>query len=276
MAIKFLVVVLFFSLTVIYPVHQHFDKSKAIPDGLDTGGKLDEPSSDEHYSNMMESKRPPITNFLWIYVVFVYLFSGYAIYLIVTETKRIIRVRQKVLGTQSSITDRTIKLSGIPSHLQSEPVIKETIENLEIGKVESVILCKDWKELDNLVTERLSVLRKLEEAWTVHYGLRHAEGRSESQSNNQTREEDEEQAALLNGHDAEQPHVRPYGKDRPTTRIWFGFLNLQSRRIDAINYYEEKLRRLDDRIIAARKKELQPVPVAFVTMDSIAACVSQY
>ncbi len=66
----------------------------------------------------------------------------------------------------------------------------------------------------------------------------------------------------------------PYSQARPTTRIWYGFLNLESRKIDAIDYYEEKLRKLDDQIKMVRKKEFQPTPLAFVTMDTTASCVS--
>ena len=54
------------------------------------------------------------------------------------------------------------------------------MEDLEIGKVESVMLCKDWRELDNLIDERMNVLRKLEEAWTVHLGYRREERNLES------------------------------------------------------------------------------------------------
>ena len=219
---------------------------------------------------------------MWVYVVFVYLFSGIAMYMIITETKRVIQIRQKYLGSKSSVTDRTIRLSGIPEHLRSEETIKKTIESLEIGKVESVVLCKNWKELDGLINERMSVLRKLEESWTVHLGARRVERNLETlpivqpsppgpgaDSGN-----DDEQDELLNSQRLGQPHVAPYACERPTTRMWFGFLNLRSRKIDAIDYYEEHLRRLDDKIKAAREKEYSPTALAFVTMDSIAACVS--
>ena len=49
-------------------------------------------------------------------------------------------------------------------------------------------------------------------------------------------------------------------------------MNLQNRKVDAIDYYEGKLRKLDDQVIEARKMEHKATPVAFVTMDSIPAC----
>src|SRR5207248_916001 len=82
----------------------------------------------------------------------------------------IIRVRQDYLGSQSTVTDRTIKLSGIPLELRSEEKVKQLLERLEIGKVESVTICRNWKTLDGLLNKRTYILRKLEEAWTVHLG----------------------------------------------------------------------------------------------------------
>jgi hypothetical protein len=41
--------------------------------------------------------------------------------------------------------------------------------------------------------------------------------------------------------------------------------------VDAIDYYEEKLRRIDDEIRLLRKKDFEPTPLAFVTMDSVAS-----
>lgn len=290
MGTKFLAITFFFSLVVIQPIHVHFrgnGSSESVHNDTNGTGTAQyqihtKPTllNDIHLDG---SKKPdsqfslPPTSFLWMYVVFVYLFTGVALYLIVTETKKIIRIRQGYLGNQSTITDRTIRLSGIPSELRSEDKIKETIEKLEIGKVESVMLCRDWKELDDLMDKRMNVLRKLEEAWTVHLGhkpgsknRKYVHSRS-SQSAGRVDGDDEESRLLEDGRD-EQNHVSSYAHDRPIIRIWYGFLSLQNRRVDAIDYYEEKLRKLDEQIKSARKKDYTPTPLAFVTMDSIAAC----
>lgn len=289
MGTKFLAITFFFSLVVIQPIHVHYNgKGGPGSTGNDTNGNATaqfhvhaKPTflNDIHLDG---SEKPgkhfnvPPTNFLWMYVVFVYLFTGVAFYLIVTETRRIIRIRQEYLGNQSTITDRTIRLSGIPPELRSEDKIKETVENLEIGKVESVTLCKNWKELDDLMDKRMNVLRKLEEAWTVHLGYKSGpRNRKHGSSRSAGRvDDDDEQSRLLEDGSDEQNHASPYAHDRPMIRIWYGFLSLQSRRVDAIDYYEEKLRKLDEQIKSARKKDYTPMPVAFVTLDSIAACVS--
>lgn len=213
------------------------------------------------------------SNILWMYVAFTYLFAALAMYLLVTTTQKIIGIRQEYLGSQTTVTDRTIRLSGIPPDLRDETKIKETIENLEIGKVESVILCKNWKELDDMMAQRLGVLRKLEEAWTVHLGFIRARSTQASRERAQSRAAVREDAPLLqDGEGHEQSHAATYGLDRPKTRVWYGFLNMQSRSVDAIDYFEEKLRRLDEKIRAAREKEFEPMPLAFVTLDSVAAC----
>ena len=218
-----------------------------------------------------KKNRDPSERMLWLYVFFVYLFSALALYLIVTETKNIIRIRQDYLGSQSTVTDRTIRLSGIPEELRSEEMIKETIESLQIGKVESLLLCKDWREVDGLMAKRVSTLRRLEEAWTTHLG-NSGQSRHEAMSHQSTELDSNgggETARLLDAgvsKDGSEP--------RPQTRIWYGFMNLQSRKIDAIDYYEEKLRKLDEQINSSRNKVFKPMPLAFVTLDSTAAAVS--
>lgn len=283
MATKFLAITFFFSLVVIEPIHRHYGKDYPLSRSNDTD--IESMLWSQMYTKPAfllksrigeekgpkEEPSPPSTDFLWMYVVFVYLFSGLAMYIIVTETKRIIRIRQQYLGSQSTITDRTIRLSGIPVELRSEDKLKETIEQLEIGKVESLTICRDWKELDDLVDRRMQVLRKLEEAWAVHLGGSGAHDYLASRSNNHFGEDEESQ--LLQGDENEQSHGRSRAQDRPTTRIWYGFLKLQSRKIDAIDYFEEKLQKLDERIKSVRKKGFKPTPLAFVTLDSLAACV---
>ncbi|KAL9107089.1 MAG: hypothetical protein Q9227_007955 [Pyrenula ochraceoflavens] len=217
--------------------------------------------------------------FLWMYVIFVYFFTGLAIRLLVNTTTRIIGIRQGYLGSKSTLTDRTLRLSGIPESMRTEESITAFIENLNIGKVENVMICKDWKSLDKLIAARLTCLRRLEEAWTVHLGFRRIERNNGSLPIVQPpppapeiNGEEEEDSRLLSGTQMDSGHITPYARDRPTTRIWYGPFNSRSRKIDAIDYYEEKLRQLDEQIRAARQKEYKPMPLAFVTMESIAAC----
>ncbi|KAF2166585.1 hypothetical protein M409DRAFT_23219 [Zasmidium cellare ATCC 36951] len=297
LAMNFLFLTLLFSLVVIKPVHDAF------PDdgGDDKGGKDHKKHGDDvdmfyraglkrgmdaFSSNSTGNHTgPPFlgdfeTDYLWMYIVFAYLFSAIAIYLIISETRRIIEVRQEFLGTQTTVTDRTIRLSGIPNHLQDEEKVREFIESLDIGKVESVVLCRNWKELDNAMNWRMDTLRRLEEAYTIHLGYRRVERNYETLPISQpsppephgygTPVVDEDETAALVG--ANGDHVRPYSKARPQATLRYGFMKLRSRRVDAIDYYEEKLRQADEQVKQLRKKDYAPTPLAFVTMDSVAAC----
>ncbi|KAI9832419.1 MAG: hypothetical protein M1819_004408 [Sarea resinae] len=289
MAIKFLAIALFFSLVVILPVHVHNTGDYGFPgNATDTSPETRfaylDPTwvMDPEHSILSEPQKgkPKLpTRYLWMYVVFSYFFTAVLLYLMVSETKKIIRIRQDYLGTQSTVTDRTIRLSGIPPDLRSEVRIKKFIEKLEIGKVESVTLCRNWRELDKLMLERKNLLRRLEVAWTLHLGpgtvntslqsLPVSDPDSSEVRANQ--DEDGEESNLLGAVHDQNPET-PSARERPTTRLWYGFLNLQSKKIDAIDYYEEKLRRLDDKIKALRQQEFTPKPLAFVTMDSVATC----
>ena len=285
MATKFLAVTFFFALVVILPINVHYvDYSfppSNNPQSLDFTPNLArslpetsgaQASNDTTVMVKYGSKTYP-SNLLWMYVVFTYLFTSLAMYLLVTTTQKIIKIRQQYLGSQTTVTDRTIRLSGIPSELRDEEKIKETIEKLEIGKVESVILCRNWKELDDMMAQRLVFLRKLEEAWTVHLGHSKVQSTQASRERAHSRAAVREDAPLLeDGQDHEQNHTISYGQDRPKTRIWYGLLGLQSRLVDAIDYYEERLRRLDEQIEKIRNKDFEPTPLAFVTLDSVSAC----
>ena len=296
LAIKFTAITFVLQLAIMFPVHYSHTGDMGLPD---PGAARNSSSNDTSASSVYrpynfspvydtakkndtvvqdDGEVAPSETMLWLYLMFVYLFSGIALYLIVSETKKIIRVRQAYLGSQSTITDRTIRLSGIPEELRSEEMIKETIESLEIGKVDSVLLCKGWRELDELVKRRQGLLRKLEEAWTVHLGPSPS-GRSRvlASGSGQRAErnggDQEESSNLLGGETNTQTRGDAGTHERPKTRIWLGFLGLESRLIDAIDYYEEKLRKIDEQIRDTRNKVFKPTPLAFVTMDSTAAAV---
>ncbi len=160
--------------------------------------------------------------------MFIYFFTFLTVWVMNSETFRIIKIRQDYLGTQSTITDRTFRLSGIPQNLRSEDKIKELVERLEIGMVESVTLCRNWRELDDLVAERVAMLNKLEETWSVYLSQKtvhslHHDPRA-STGNGPSTEGDEE--AGENGHllRGEVGAHQFEERERPQARMWYGFL----------------------------------------------------
>ncbi|KAF2481065.1 hypothetical protein BDY17DRAFT_300640 [Neohortaea acidophila] len=292
MAMKFLAVALFFSLVVIKPVHDAHPPQEEIPDNKTHHHNGSHHNTFHLYSQ--QSAQLPYnlsdgwfdsdfeTDYLWMYVVLTYLFSTLAIYLMISGTRRIIEVRQEYLGTQTTITDRTMRLSGIPMDLRDEERIKEFIESLDIGKVERVTLCRNWKELDEAVVKRTEVLRKLEEAYTIFLGRKRIGRNLESlpiaqptppdesaSSQGAEDREDDENSALIG---ANGIHPLVPERTRPKTRVRYGFMKWHTRQVDAIDYYEEKMREADEKVKELRLKTFSPVSLAFVTMDSVAAC----
>lgn len=288
MAMKCLTVTLFFALVVIKPVHDVFPdvpkNSTSHTDALRGGFSESQTFLDPQpgFSARKSLIDDVSTDYLWMYLVFAYLFTGLALYLIVSETESIIGVRQEYLGHQSTVTDRTIRLSGIPSALRSEEKIKAFVEGLEIGNVDSVMLCKKWEELDDCVSHRMKILRKLETSWTVHAGRRakgenddliHTTRAANLESANEEHDDDEESGPLLGASETDHSRLPAFSKIRPRATIRYGFLKLRSRYVDAIDYYEEKLRQIDEKITELRKRNFEPTPIAFVTMDSVASAV---
>lgn len=276
-AIKFLAIIMFFSLTVILPVNSRYTGDALFP-GLERGnGTFGNGTSLLQFSLAHEDdKKPKLqkdTTYLWMYTAFAYFFTSAAIYLLVRETKHIISIRQAYLGTQATVTDRTIRLSGIPEDMRSEDKITNFIEELGIGKVDSVMLCRNWEKLDDMMAKRMQHLRQLEKAWTAylghHHSLRHTRHRHRRLDENGNRNEG---TALLAESEMDSAHTITGDRHRPDHTIRYGPLNLKSKKVDAIDYFQEKLRRSDEKIKVLRNEEFKPTPLAFVTMESTASC----
>jgi hypothetical protein len=282
MSMRLFAVMFFFAAVVLGPINSHYVDSKKKPEALLFRRDATYPDPDpEAWDHDSDNSFNPNMGYLWSYLLFTYFFTGLTLYFMDRETTKVIRVRQDYLGTQSTITDRTFRLSGIPRELRTEAAIKDLVQKLEIGKVESVTLCRNWKELDGLMEERQTVLAKLEETWSVYLAHKPLEatadqpnggndnglGNGANEASEVVDEEAGESDRLLRGGGA-----RMLERERPQARFWYGFLRLQSRKTDAIDYYTERLRQLDDKITAARKRTFEPADLAFVTMDSVAAC----
>jgi hypothetical protein len=300
MAIRLFAVLTFLAVTILLPINIHyreFDPSSAFNR---TNGSHGSAMFNLHHGPTQlvfddnvelykgkggEIEQDKDHSYLWAYVVFSYLFVGMTLYSVNWETFRIIRFRQDYLGGQSTVTDRTFRLTGIPNDLKSEEQIKDLIENMDLGKVEKVTLCRNWEDLDRLVETRDQVLRRLETSWATFLKQqekkapksqtsRPVENGTNAATPVETPTADDgnaelgESGRLLNGDNDDSS----LNEERPQVTIRYGALGLRSRRLDAIDYYEERLRRLDAKIAEAREKNYPPTDMALVTMDSVASC----
>ncbi|KAI5795120.1 hypothetical protein EDC01DRAFT_654152 [Geopyxis carbonaria] len=268
MAIKFLVAASVLAAVVLAPIHAHFhtepkDKSlHEIPKLV---------SSQMLFSGKNPKALPQDKSYLWAHVIFVYVFTSLVFYFLLDQTQEVVQIRQNYLGNQATVTDRTIKLSGIPEELRSEGILKEYIEKLKIGKVESITICRKWQELDRLMEERQNTLRKLEEAHTAHHSHPKINGDAGSgpdlaHNNTPGMTPDEEAMPLLGGDAGGH-----FDSSRPRLTLRKGWFKLSSKKVDAINFLTNKLQDLDDKITEARRKEYSAMPLAFITMDSVPA-----
>ncbi|WPK25140.1 hypothetical protein PUMCH_002443 [Australozyma saopauloensis] len=215
--------------------------------------------------SLLGSGKPPLDEdfprYLWVYPVFTYLFSIIAYVKLFHYTKIIIRTRQKYLASQNSITDRTIKLEGIPRKLvkRNDPtVLKNFIEDLGIGRVVDVKLNYDWTPLETLFDKRNDLISNLEKLYSQFFELK---------------------IDLYNEH--KLPRVVPINPQDLLSSPTPSKRRLK-RRIDSLS---QELAGLDSQIRAIQCKydprlstfpvgedsDIKTLPSAFITMDSVAS-----
>ncbi|PUU80646.1 hypothetical protein B9Z19DRAFT_1191699 [Tuber borchii] len=273
MAIRFLSIAAVLALGVLMPIHKHFNPEISESRVSFSEWALRPISREMNVLSDSDGDKIKLDGpYLWAYVVFVYLFTALAVYFLLDQSKKVLAVRQKYLGNQVTITDRTVRLSGIPKVLRSEDALKEYIEGLGIGKVDSVTICRNWAELDRLMAQRQDLVRRLEEVYVVHKRYCKAGRNPETlpfvqpSSPHPLPSGDEETQPLLYG------GPRPSrGDDRPKMTVGAGLWGLKRKKVDAIDHLTMKLKELNEKIIEARKKEHEPTSIAFVTMESVAS-----
>ncbi|CDH09874.1 probable Similarity to hypothetical S.pombe protein SPAC2G11.09 [Zygosaccharomyces bailii ISA1307] len=261
MCIKLLAICCFFSVCVISPIRFHF--TGRYDDGndneLDEGGTA--PEAAKYY--------------LWMYVVFTYFFTFLTLHLVTSQTKSVVNTRQSYLGKQNTITDRTIRLTGIPVELRDVESLKRKIESLKIGKVSSITICREWSPLNRLFKYREKVLRQLESEYMAcppdlrdreHYTENYRLSRSSQASAGGAPESEE--VTHIGYTEADTLYSQIFLRDRPKMRI--GPFGLFGTKVDAIDHLEKQLKFVDHEISIARKKHYSATPTAFVTMDSVA------
>lgn len=245
-ALKLLSILTLCAATVISPIRWYYTGR------YDQGDDNDALNMLSAFITRQSSKPTPPVNeahqgYLWVYVVFTYVFTVIAAVIMIRQTVHVLHVRQRYLGQQNSITDRTIKLSGVPQDLRTESALKQYIEALGIGQVRKINFCRNWKHLDDMCDHRKGILVKLERAWSEYLG--HAPTQEHFAEEN-------------NGGQIELSNCPP----RPCGRVtWFG------PKLDLIQHYSQELSLVDDRIALARTQDYPRTDTAFVTLDSVAS-----
>ncbi|RKF60876.1 Calcium permeable stress-gated cation channel 1 [Erysiphe neolycopersici] len=285
MSIRLFSTIFFIAIVVLAPINSHFDWLPTFgdPQGLHNSSETNLFSYNHHNTVLMTISLPtvvlankkdvPDPTYLWAYLIFTYVFTGLAIHFMTSQTKKIIKVRQKYLGCQSSVTYRTFKLSGVPPELRTKSKIRDLINNFGIGRVRNVSIARNWKNLDRLMDERAKLLKKLEAVWAIYLNKKSFKENKLSKNQSlylrdsiQTSQAEDE--PLLN----QGQNSTEYDNCRPKSKVYFGIFSWHSRKVDAIDLYEERLRRLDEKIINARNDQYPSTSTAFITMDSISAC----
>lgn len=292
-AIKLLTICSICGITIISPIRLYFtgkydqddDKfvgmmwKRYVNAFVDSGGTGDVP-------NVIDHEPEDFMNYLWIYVIFTYIFTLLTTYLVLNQTNKVIRIRQEYLGRQSAITDRTIRLSGIPWDMRTAESLKEHFEALGIGTVRTIKLCRNWEKLDKLFDERDEIIRKLERAWCEYLGTSWydsssdsglpviQDGHIQSPPSETSGDQYDEESRLLSQSTHRSGMVqlgeprRVYS--RPLEKL--GFMGLFGRQVDVIDWYTNRLEVLDEDIRNIRhEEEFEPLGTAFVTMDSVAS-----
>ncbi|KAH3670945.1 hypothetical protein OGAPHI_000656 [Ogataea philodendri] len=205
------------------------------------------------------------TGYLIVCTIFTYVFTAIVYFFLFKETAHIIKTRQRCLGSQRSVTDRTISISQIPESLKSEDALKKHIQTLGVGNVEKVTLVHDHSKLKALFDRRKATVEKLEQLYSSHYGLEiHILKKIDVPSTKVKLVTDEWDSddvfPLLKAFDSKNRE-----KKRPTGRItWFG------PKVDLFDYYGKQLIELDEAIVQLRREaDFRATSYAFVTMDSV-------
>lgn len=230
--------------------------------------------------NPVEDTEP--TSYLAVTTVFTYVFTGIIFWCLFSETNHIIKTRQKFLGSQRTLTDRTIYLQDIPEHLRNELNLKAHIEELSVGKVEKISFVHDYSPLTNLLKIRDKILQKLEVLYARAYGLDinlfkvtsdHYVRLNVELINQIPDDQDILYTPMTNTlpndfFSDNQFHVFPIlPRDNPKR---FGKLAMFGPKVDLIDHYTRELIKIDDEIKDCKARETFKISShAFVTMDSV-------
>ena len=196
--------------------------------------------------------------------MFTYLFTLLALYFIYKNYRRFIRSRQLFsLELVHSIPARTVLVTNLPNHLQSERTLAEYFENMGMA-VESVSVCREIGTLKILLDRRTKALLELESAWVDYVGNPSTVEEYDPEGNGVSLLVDTD---IEGGQPTQNRLVVPHRK-RPTIRPgWF------KPKVDALEYLEARFREADELVKKKRRSKFKSTKAAFVTFEKMSSVV---
>jgi len=201
-------------------------------------------------------------SYLSVHLLFTYLFTILALYLIHLNYTRFVRARQLFsLELVHSIPGRTTMVTHLPNHLRGERALAEYFENLGL-RVESVSICREVGSLKHLLDKRTRALLKLESAWTKYLGNPSAVDISSVVAG-------ENQRLVEVDDDLEAPTHRISIPDRPRPKFrpnWF------KPKVDMLDYLDKEFKDADELVRKRRRNgRFGATHVAFVTFEKMSS-----
>lgn len=218
--------------------------------------------------------------YLAICTVFTYVFTALIYYFLFKETNHIIKTRQKFLGSQRTLTDRTIVIKNIPSQMCNESSLKEHIQELQVGKVEQINFVYDYTPLVKLYEKRESLISSLEVLYSKTCGLDISMFESSDIQNVHLKISEKslppsDDEILYNPNAStsdlgeDKYYILATDSDKYTKKKRTCFKATQSNK-ELIDTYSRELIKVSDEIsLLKQKAEFKRLPIAFVTMDSV-------
>ncbi|KAJ3388155.1 hypothetical protein HDU84_000235 [Entophlyctis sp. JEL0112] len=229
--------------------------------------------------------------YLRVHLLFTWLFSLFAYACLIAFYRTHVNLKHHYASnilkrtSLSKIEYRSIVLFNLPPDLQEEVDLASYFEGLELGHVESVVVCRQWYKLREAVRLRMYYLQQIERLYAAC--MRNGWLKNASSLANHDVDEDgvysadADTAPLLDRRRMSLSSITDAGireiaarfnSMRPAKRPVHhtGFLGVFGKRVDSADFYIEKYLEAD-----ALVQELRLVPedspctsVAFVTFDS--------
>ncbi|KAI8906749.1 hypothetical protein EDD86DRAFT_192935 [Gorgonomyces haynaldii] len=235
---------------------------------------------------------PHQSPFLKVHLLFTWLISLITIAFLISFYRNFVALKLQYeeyclrRTEMSKIELRSVMVFGIPLELRNEIDLATYFKTLGIGKVENVVLCRNWSLLQRAVANRAHYLKLLE---SVYIQCQKPAFRLFSSSSSTYRRGE----YLLSGHTRSPSDQSPFlqrrslyeGEDvivqeilsrldladpqqRPSHRT--GFMGLFGPKVDSALFYANKFSEWDQEVNRLRRQPEQSsaTPVAFVTFES--------